>query len=205
MTDKTPGWVGPRDPAQPNLDIGFADGQVQNCTTHNMGDCPYHHPPVDGLTDAEKLAALETYLKTLEPIAKALRAQVTADMGARRVERVGAYLPDGTKMAAVGYSGGRKTAKVTDSAAALKWCQAQYPEAIVQAINPAFLKAITDHSAKVGFVGEPGVDPHTGELLTFIEVVQGNPYVTVTTTTEGVDRLAALAGGFVAMLEGGPA
>lgn len=161
-------------------------------------------PGPAGLTDAEKLAAMETYLKPLTAIAKALRAKVTEDMGVRRVERVGAYLPDGTKMASVGYSNGRKTAKVTDPAAALRWCLHAYPDEIVKAVNPAFLKALTDYAQKMCAVGEPGVDPRTGEILDFIEVVQGSPYVTVTTTDEGVQRMAALAGGFAAMLEGPP-
>jgi hypothetical protein len=43
----------------------------------------------------------------------------------------------------------------------------------------------------------------TGEELPFIEVTQGNPYVMVTTTDDGVERIAALANGFVAMLESG--
>jgi hypothetical protein len=156
----------------------------------------------ESLTDAERLAALETYVKTLKTITDGLRATVTEDMGVRRVERVGAYLPDGTKMAAVGYNGGRKTAKVTDPAAALKWCLDRHPDEIVQAVNPAYLKALTDYALKVGEVGEPGVDPHTGELLDFIEVQQGSPYVTVTTTKEGVARMQALAYGFAGMLEG---
>lgn len=157
-----------------------------------------------GLTDAEQLAALETYLKVLKPLAEALRAKVTGDLGARRVEKVGAYLPDGTKMASVGYSAGRRTARVTDSAAALRWCEDRYPNAIVKAISPAFLKGLLDHATKTGQPGEPGVDPHTGEMLDFIQVFRGNPYVTVTTTEEGVDRMAGLAGGFLGMLEAAP-
>lgn len=217
MTTVTPGWIGPRDPGQPNLDIGYADGSVANCTTHNMGDCQYHKAPEvalpegltdaevalpEGLTDAEKLSALQTYLAVLKPMEAALRARVTEDMGARHVERVGAYLPDGTKLAAVGYTPGRVTAKVTDPDAALRWCLRAYPDEIVHAINPAFLKALTDYAKKVGKVGDEGVDPRTGEVLTFIEVVTGSPYVTVTTTDEGVDRMAGLASGFVAMIEG---
>jgi hypothetical protein len=155
-----------------------------------------------GLTDAEKLAAIGTYLKTLTVLEKDLRAKVTADMGASHVERVGAYLPDGTKLAAVGHTDGRKAAKVTDPVAALKWCIERYPEEIVQAINPAFLKRLTDHAKTVGKVGELGVDPGTGEMLPFIEVVQGDPFVTVTATEEGVQRMEALAYGFAAMLEG---
>lgn len=157
------------------------------------------NPP--GLTDAEKLTALETYVKTLKTMTDALRAKITEDMGVRRVERVGAYLPDGSKLGAVGYSGGRKTAKVVDPAAALRWCLTRYPDEIVKAINPAFLKALTDYALKTGEVGEPGVDPRTSEVLDFIEVVQGNPYVSVTTTKEGVARMEALAHGFAGMLE----
>jgi len=161
------------------------------------------NPPPVGLTDAEKLAALETYLKALAPIAKALRAKVTRDMGAMHVERVGAFL-DGEKLAAIGYSGGRKTAKVTDPAAALKWCIDKYPAEIVKAINPAFLKVLLDAAKVGGNVGDPGVDPWTGEVLGFIEVSQGDPFVSVTTTEAGVARMEALANGFTAQLEAEP-
>jgi hypothetical protein len=153
------------------------------------------------LTDAEKLVAVETYLKALAPIAKALRVRVTEDFGVRHVERVGAYLT-GEKLGAVGYSGGRKTAKVTDAEEALRWCLKTYPDEIVRAINPAFLAALLDFAKKTGQPGEPGVDPRTGEILDFIEVSEGSPFVTVTTTPEGVARMEALAHGFAGMLEG---
>lgn len=154
------------------------------------------------MTDAEKLAALETYMKALKAIGDTLRARVTEDMGDRRVERVGAYLPDGQKIASVGYSSGNKTAKVTDPAAALKWCVDRYPDEIVRAINPAFLKLVLDTS-KSGEVGEPGVDPVSGEVLPFIEVTRGTAFVTVTTTPEGRSRMQALATGFAGTLESG--
>lgn len=153
------------------------------------------------LTEAEKLTALETYTKTLSGITTALRARVTEDMGARHVEKVGAYLPDGLKLGSVAYQPGNKSAKVTDPAAALRWCLAKYPDEIVKAVNPAFLTALTDYAKKVGMVGEPGVDPRDGEMLDFIKVVQGSPFVRVTTTEEGVARMQALAHGFTGMLE----
>jgi hypothetical protein len=157
-----------------------------------------------GLTDAEKLAALETYLKVLKASAEALRTRVTADMGVRRVERVGAFLPDGTKLAAVSRSDGRKSVKVTDEAAALAWAERNYPGEVqsVRAIRPAFLKKLLDVAGSLP-VGSAGLDVSTGEELPFIEVTQGNPYVMVTTTDDGVERIAALANGFVAMLESG--
>jgi len=161
----------------------------------------HHGAPTDGLTNAEKLTALQTYVKALKPMEEHLRRAALADLQSAKAERVGAYLPSGEKIGAVSLSKGRKTAKVTDAAAALRWCLAKYPEAIVQAINPAFLKKLTDHSAAVGMIGEPGVDPETGEALDFIEVQQGDPYVTVTTTKEGVAHMTQLAHGFAGMLE----
>lgn len=153
-----------------------------------------------GPTDEERLAALATYVKVLSGAEKDLRTSVTQDMGRRHVEKVGAYLPDGTKMASVSRSEGRKTAKVTNPAHALLWCAKHHPDEIVKAINPAFLKKILDYSTQVGSVGDKGVDPLTGEELSFIEVSQGGAYVTITTTEEGVARMTALAQGFA--LEG---
>jgi hypothetical protein len=155
------------------------------------------------LTNAEKLTALASYLKALKPIEEHLRAATIADMQTNRAERVGAFMPDGEKIGAVGYNPGNKKARVTDPAAALAWCLRKYPDAVVQAISPAFLKAITDYSAKVGEVGEPGVDGRDGELLDFITVEKGAAFVTVTPTKEGVARMTALAGGFAGMLEAG--
>lgn len=169
--------------------------------------------PIDGspapaaLTDAEKLAAIETYIKTLTPIAQALRAKVTADMGALRTEKVGAYLPDGVKLASVSRSDGRRSGKVTDEDAALAWCLKVHPEQVqtVQVIRPAYLKMLCDLAkADDAKAGALGVDPETGEELPFIRVEQGNPYVSVLTTDEGVVRMTALAHGFAGMLEAKP-
>jgi hypothetical protein len=155
------------------------------------------------LNDAEKLAALGTYIKVLAEKEKALRASVTADMGVRRVEKVGAYLPDGTRMASVSRSEGKKSVQY-DKDAALKWCTERYPEEVVtvRMVRDSFMKKLLDVAGSLP-VGSAGVDPRTGEELDFIEVTQGNPYVSITTTTEGRDRMAALAGGFVGMLEAG--
>lgn len=154
-----------------------------------------------GLTDAEKLTALETYIKTLKSIADHLREAVTADLKARRVERVGAYLPDGTKLGAVGFVAGSKRARVTNPEHALIWCAKRYPDEIIRTINPAFLKKITTYSQAVAGVGEHGVDPATGEELTFIVVEQGEPHIAVTKTPEGTSRMEALAHGFAGLLE----
>lgn len=155
-----------------------------------------------GLTDVQRLAALGTYIKVLASTEKALRAKVTAQMGKDHDERKGAYLSDGTKMAAITRSDGKKTAKLVDEAAALEWCLKRYPGEVVsvQMVRPAFLKKLLDFAGSLPF-GSKGMDSATGEELPFIEVQQGSPYVTITTTDEGEARMEELAHGFAGMLE----
>ncbi len=153
------------------------------------------------LTEAEKLTALDMYLKALKPHSDALRARVTEDFGARHVEKVGAYLPDGTKIGSVTYRQGAKSARITDERAALEWCLREHPEQIMQSVRPAFLALLLDLAKKKGEVGSHGFDPATGQELEWIEVTQGAPGVTVTTTPEGKERMTQLAGGFAGMLE----
>lgn len=158
--------------------------------------------PGPGLTDVEKLAALDTYLKVLTETASKLRATVTADMGNQHDERVGAFLPDGTKIASITRSDGRKSATIVDEQAALEWCKSRYPTEVVtvEMIRPAFRKKFLDIAGSLP-VGSQGLDSATGEELPFIEVRQGAPYVTVLKTDEGKARMTALAHGFAGMLE----
>jgi hypothetical protein len=154
------------------------------------------------LSNTQKLAALDAYLKALKPVADALRAKVEADMARDHDERVGAYLPDSTKMASITRSDGAKKARVVDEAAALAWCIARHPEHVhtVQMIRPAYLTMLMAVAGSLP-VGARGLDPSTGEELPFIEVQQGTPYVTVTATPEGKARMQALAHGFAGMLK----
>jgi len=162
-------------------------------------------PPGRELTSKQQLVALETYIKFIKSIADGLRVQVTGEMGANDEERVGAKLPDGTKLGAIGYSQGRRTAKLIDEAAALAWCRRAHPSEVVtvEVIRPAYLKMLLDLAkADDAPAGSEGVDPKTGEVLPFIRVEQGQPFVSVTSTKEGTERMARLAAGFAATLEG---
>ena len=84
-------------------------------------------------------------------------------------------------------------------AKALAWCKEKYPDEVhtVEEIRPAFLKKLLDYATVCG----EGIDRETGEALDWIEVTQGAPFVTITTTKEGVARMEALARGYTQMLE----
>lgn len=151
-------------------------------------------------TDVEKLTALDAYIKVLKGHADFLRTKVEKDMGANQDLRKGALLPDGTPLGSVARSDGNKTTVVTSEPSFLSWCKRKHPEEIVEAVNPAY-RARLLADAKKGQVGDPGFDPYDGEVLDFIQVIRGAPYVTVTASPEGKARMAALASGFAGMLE----
>ncbi len=65
---KAPGWVGPRNPEQSNLDGGYADGSVINRTTQDMGDCPYHTPPQEAPVADTELARAQRRAEVIEKI-----------------------------------------------------------------------------------------------------------------------------------------
>lgn len=152
------------------------------------------------LTDRQKLVALETYIKFIKSHADGLRVRVTEEMGRNDDERVGAKLPDGTKIGTISYSEGRVGAKVEDEAAALAWCLRAHPSEVqtVQIIRPAYMKSLLDTAKAEGV----GIDLSTGEILPFIKVEKGQPFITVTSTKDGTERMAMLAEGFPNMLEG---
>lgn len=152
-------------------------------------------------TGLAHFAALDLYLKALTEKAAELRASTTAEMGANHDERKGAVLPDGMKIASVTRSDGNKKARVINEAAALEWCKRNYPGEVqtVEMIRPAFLEMLLT-IAKDEPVGKGGVDPRTGEALPFISVARGAPFVTVTKTPEGWERMQALVQGFGAAL-----
>lgn len=154
-------------------------------------------------TNAEKLAALDMYIKTLTAMASSLRHTVTIDMGTQHVEKVGAYLPDGTKIASVSRLEGNKSVKVSNEADLLAWCLKNYPDEVqtvtAQTVRPAFLKKLLDDS-KSQPVG-PGLDTRTGQELPFIQVTRGDPFVRVDTTDEGVTAMGRLAYDFLDMIE----
>jgi len=153
------------------------------------------------LTPVQQLVALDAYSKALDPHIKAMRARVTEQMADGDAERLAAKLPDGTKIGAVSWRKGSVTARITDDAAALAWCLKEHPEEIMQAIRPAFLSLLLDIAKKEGF----GFDPATGQALPWIQVGQGAPGITVTTTPEGKTFASSLVGGFAGMITNKPA
>lgn len=149
------------------------------------------------LEPEEELAVLDMYAKLVDARIKQLRAALPELMRQQRVKLRAVEAADGTEVANIRYSPGNVTAKITDEAAAVRWCGTVHPGEVeeVVTIRPAFRKLLLEYSAKSGHPGEAGVDPRTGERLDFIVVERGTPYVKVEPTEQGRERVRALAGG----------
>jgi hypothetical protein len=71
---------------------------------------------------------------------------------------------------------GRSKLAVHDEAAFLEWVKAAHPTEVVEAVNPAFVKSLEARAKELGL--GPVID-NQGEVVPGVEIVSGDPYVTV--------------------------
>lgn len=146
----------------------------------------------------DELAFLDTMIKTMSDRARALREIMPGRMG-RAIQSEG-YWPDGTRIATITRYVGDLTAVVVDESGLLKWCAEKHPEQITQSVQPKFKDLLLTASKKDADIGDPGVDPTTGEVLTFIEVRRGSPYVKLSATNLSRERAETAVNELVAGL-----
>jgi hypothetical protein len=101
------------------------------------------------------------------------------------VERVRVADDDGLNLGAVSLACGDPKAKVNDTAAFTAWVADRYPGELVQVVREAFAKKVLDGATAAG---DP-IDPATGEIIPGVEMVAGEPYVTVRPSTEARTRM----------------
>ena len=116
---------------------------------------------------------------------KPLKADLLADMTDLGAERVRVTDDDGTDLGSLSVSSGRVKAKVTDRRAFVEWVARQYPDELERAVREAFEKKLLDAATAAG---DP-VDASTGEVIPGVEVVAGEPYLTVRPTAEAKTRM----------------
>lgn len=134
-------------------------------------------PDEDRFSDAGWLVALEAYHELLKKEIDRVRAKVRVEMTASEVTTKTPKSPRGEKLGTVTLTDGRRTAVVTSEAAALAWVKLFHPTEVEspERVRPAYLGTLLDASKEAGV----GVDPATGQLLPWIDVVEGDPFLTV--------------------------
>jgi hypothetical protein len=162
--------------------------------------------------NARDIARDLTVLKVLsERIreAKALLEQQAREL-MEPVDRMAVKM-DGELLGTVTVTNGRRTARVVDDAAFLRWVKEHHPSEVhtVESVRPAFIGALLDASKGFG----DAVDPVTGETgVPGVVVSTGDPYpmIRLTADADAVVSVAwqagrlTLPGAFLPALEPAP-
>jgi hypothetical protein len=121
------------------------------------------------------------------------------DLGVERIRVTG---DDKTDLGTVSLASPDAKAKVTDPDAFAKWVQRQYPTEVETrvVVRPAFEAKLLAAATEAG---DP-VDISTGEVIPGVEIVPGEPYLSVRPTAAGRERMRETlrASGLLALTSG---
>ncbi len=136
---------------------------------------------------ARRAAASKTVADEIRKIGDAAKSELLGLMAEGGSERVRVSAEDGTNFGTVTMTAGRASARVCDPQALVEWVARRHPEYVVQAVAEGFLDRLLAHAARVG-------DPvdEQGELVPGVEVVTGQPYLTVRPTPAARERASRL-------------
>lgn len=112
--------------------------------------------------------------QVIEQRAKELKDQAKADLAALEVGDTVAGRYEGHTIAKATMTKGRAKLVVTDEHSFLNWVAGHHPTEIISQINPAFIKHIEGRAKEYG----APIDT-LGEVIPGVELVDGEPYVTV--------------------------
>ncbi|MFI9203307.1 hypothetical protein [Streptomyces sp. NPDC053048] len=129
------------------------------------------YTPAEIKAATTKEAVLKALFDQIEKAYEAARTDVQAMLDEQQKTTGGtkfdAMLPDGTKVADIGLTGGEPAAKITDPQAFNTWARERFPsEAVtrlVKSVQPRFVELLLDQMTAAGVAQV--VDEETGEVL----------------------------------------
>ena len=147
--------------------------------------------------DLRYAAARAVVFQVLEQAAKARKDEAKAELAQLQPgDTVGGQW-DGQLLGKATMTAGRTKLVVTDEAKLLEWLQKNHPTEIVFSPNPAYLKALESTARSVGAV----ID-NQGEVVPGVELVSGEPYVSVRKEKDAPFLVAQLLSGGRISLDG---
>jgi hypothetical protein len=131
------------------------------------------------MTDMKAAARSAMAAQLLSSVITAEHKPVKADLLAAMLdvgaERVRVTDDDGANLGAVSLVAGSPKARVVDERAFLAWVVDRYPGEVVQMVRESFSRMLLEGATAAG---EP-IDKSTGEVVPGVEIVAGEPYLTV--------------------------
>lgn len=122
--------------------------------------------------------------------ANAARTELAAQMADVITDRLRVKDDTGAEIGAIVLAGGKTTAKITDARAFIAWVAERYPSEVQQTVRPHFADRLLHHATAVG-------DPvdERGEAIPGVELLRGEPYLSVRPTAAAKRRMAELLAG----------
>lgn len=142
-------------------------------------------------------AARAIVFQVLEQAAKARKDEAKAELAQMEPGDTIAGKWDGQLLGKATMTTGRTKLIVTDEQKLLEWLQYNQPDEIVMSINPAYLRLLESRAKEVGAV----IDTQ-GELIPGLELVSGDPYVSVRKEKDAPFVVAQLLSGGRVSLDG---
>lgn len=143
------------------------------------------------MTDLQRAARTVATAKLIADVVKAegdrARADVDAAMTSLGVERLRVTDDGGQDAGTLTRSPGRRSVRVVDEAAFVRWVAARHPDQLVQAVRESFRERLLFAAAQSG---EP-VDAQ-GEVIPGVQVVDGQPYVSYRPAADAKARMRDL-------------
>jgi hypothetical protein len=147
--------------------------------------------------DMRDAAARAVVYQIIEQAAKARKDEARAELSDLEPGDTLAAKWDGQLLGKATMTTGRTKLVVTDEAKLLAWLQYNHPTEIVITPNPAYLKALESTARNVGAV----ID-NQGEIVPGVELVSGDPYVSVRKEKDAPFVVAQLLSGGRVSLDG---
>jgi hypothetical protein len=147
--------------------------------------------------DMRDSAARAVVYQIIEQAAKARKDEARGELSALEPGDTLAAKWDGQLLGKATMTSGRSQIVVTDEKKLLEWLQYNQPDEIVMSINPAYLRLLESRAKEVG-----GVIDSQGEPIPGLELVHGDPYVSVRKEKDSPFLVAQLLSGGRISLDG---
>lgn len=134
---------------------------------------------------ALELAAITVIADSAKEAKEKLRtefAQALEDVGADAAK---ANL-EGEEIAKVSLIKPKKAAVINDDAAFVKWTKANAPTEIVETVRDAFRRVLLED---IVIQGDDAIYAATGEILTFVSIIDKQPYISTRFQPEGRSKV----------------
>lgn len=148
------------------------------------------------MTDSLRDAALRAAVwQTIEARAKELKDEARAELAAIPVGETVAAKWDGRLLAKASLAKGKTKLVVTDETKLLEWVKDNHPTELVTTVNKAYLSSLEARAKELG------IDA-AGDVIPGVEIVTGEPTVTVRKEKDGLAIVADLLGAGRVSLDG---